>query len=298
MKRIPCLVVSGFLGCGKTTLVRRLLAAAQAEGARAGFVSNEFGALGVDRALLGGGSDMVEIAGGCVCCALNDELYQTLLRLRAGSDPDRVVIETSGVAVPSDVQLTFYQPPIRDWVSEEAVVTVVGADQLLAGAELDGVFDEQVQTADIVVLNKVDLVPPGSIRMLERAIQARNPGVPVVPAVHCDLDLRLLYSGRSTAGPLPPPAASHLHESFESVEFSVPHDLDSAGVERLVRAQGAYRVKGFVHIDGDPYVVQGVGRRLEILPVTEQIEPSVVGRLVLIRRVGVVASPRHGHFTG
>ena len=102
MRKIPALIVSGFLGSGKTTLVRRLLAAAQQEGSRVAFISNELGELGVDAALLGGGeSSFVELAGGCVCCALNDALHETLIALHARMDPDRIVVETSGVAVRS-----------------------------------------------------------------------------------------------------------------------------------------------------------------------------------------------------
>ena len=188
-RRIPCLVVSGFLGSGKTTLVRALLDQAQAEGARVAFISNELGELGVDQAMLGGGEEaFVELAGGCVCCALNDELYETLIALKEQVDPDRIVIETSGVAIPHDVQITFWQPPICEWVSEEAVVVVVNAEQLHEGRDLRGTFEEQMESADLIVLHKVDLVSGDAIPGLKEKASSFNPGTPTVSATFGQVD--------------------------------------------------------------------------------------------------------------
>ena len=285
MKRIPALVVSGFLGSGKTTLVRRLLEAAQAEGARVAFISNEFGELGVDQALLGGGREsFVELAGGCVCCALNDELYDTIIRLREEVDPDRIVIETSGVAIPHDVQITFYQPPVRDWISEEAVVTVVNAEQLALGRDLDGTFTEQVESADLVLLNKLDLVTSGQIPAMVAAIEAMNPGVPVVRG---DLDPRVVFGARRPGADPDPAHGHHDHDhDYTSRAVDVPAGLSAEAVEARLRPLGALRIKGFVLLDDGPAVVQGVGRRLEILPAEDPVDPALLGRVVVITRVG------------
>ena len=94
-RRVPALVLSGFLGSGKTTLVKRLLEDAKENGIRVALISNELGELGIDRALLGqGGETYVELEGGCVCCELSDDLLETLVDLRREVDPDRFVIET------------------------------------------------------------------------------------------------------------------------------------------------------------------------------------------------------------
>ena len=129
--RIPALVVSGFLGSGKTSLVQHLLAHAQQLGLRIAIVSNELGELGVDRALLGaGGEAYVEIEGGCVCCELSDDLIETLEVLHTEVNPDRIVIETSGVALPFDTQLNFWRKPVSAWIGDDMAIVVVNAEQV------------------------------------------------------------------------------------------------------------------------------------------------------------------------
>ena len=292
-RRIPCLVVSGFLGSGKTTLVRALLDQAQAEGARVAFVSNELGELGVDQAMLGGGEEaFVELAGGCVCCALNDELYDTLIALKEQVDPDRIVIETSGVAIPHDVQITFWQPPIRDWVSEEAVVVVVNAEQLLEGRDLRGTFEEQLESADLIVLHKVDLVPAETIPELKEKASSFNPGTPTVSATFGQVDPRLLLAERGPRAEAPHKHEhdehcdhDHHHEQFESFEVSIEPGQTAEAVEAKLRAYGSIRTKGFVKLDSGPALVQGVGRRIEITPPPSPVAAQLLGRVVVIRRV-------------
>ena len=285
---IPALVVSGFLGSGKTTLVRQLLDHAQRTGARVAFVSNELGELGVDQAMLGGGQEaFVELVGGCVCCALNDDLYDTLIMLKEKVDPDRIVIETSGVAIPHDVQITFYQPPIRDWISEEAVVVVVNAEQMLEGRDLGQTFTEQLESADLVVLHKIDLVAPEVLPELGVLIERINPGVAVVSASHGRVDPRLLLAERGPREVEPEHGEhDHHHEAFEACEIQVPPGLSAAEVERLLRAEGALRTKGFVQLDSGPHLVQGVGRRIELVPPSAPVAADRIGRVVVIRRTG------------
>ena len=291
---IPCLVVSGFLGSGKTTLVRRLLDEAQATGARVAFVSNELGELGIDQAMLGGGEEaFVELAGGCVCCALNDELYDTLIMLKEQVDPDRIVIETSGVAIPHDVQITFWQPPIREWVSEEAVVVVVNAEQLQERTDVVGTFAEQLESSDLIVLHKVDLVEPDLIDDLKAKAAAYNPGTPVVAATFGDVDPRLLLAERGPRAEEPTLCGEadcdhhhhHHHEEFESFEVSIASGQTQDAVEAALRAHGALRTKGFVVLDTGEALVQGVGRRIEFCPPPAPVSADLLGRVVVIRRV-------------
>ena len=183
-KKIPVLVISGFLGSGKTTLVSYLLKESQAKGARIAVVSNEFGALGIDRALLGqGGEAYVELEGGCVCCQLSDELVNTLQMLWERVYPDGIIVETSGVALPFDTQLQVWREPVCRWVDDDMAVVVVNAEQMFEGRDLEGTFEDQVSSADLLLLNKIDLVPQESLAALEAVLRRMAPDTPVV---HCD----------------------------------------------------------------------------------------------------------------
>lgn len=286
--KVGVLIVSGFLGSGKTTLVRRILEDAQAKGLRVGIVSNEFGELGIDQALLGGGEQrFVELAGGCVCCQLSDELVETLQAMREKVNPERIVIETSGVALPFETQLNLYRPPVNDWVGDEAVVVVVDALQLREGPETPETFENQVSGADLLVLHKVDLVEEAALPGLEAALQAMNPGCPIVRASYGRIPTELLFPTGPRAAP---PVAHdhdhdhHHHEAFYSEELAAPADLSPEDLLEWLQPRRGLRTKGFVQTTAGIRIVQGVGRRLELQePGSLNVDPALLGRVVVIR---------------
>ena len=288
--RIPALIVSGFLGSGKTTLVRHLLADAQREGVRVAVVSNEFGELGIDRELLGNPADSyVELEGGCVCCRLSDELVETLQMLRERAKPDRVIVETSGVALPYDVQLNFWRDPIADWIEDDVAVVVVNAEQLYAGRDLLETFEHQVSSADLLLLNKIDLVPEASLPALEAALRKIEPDAPILRSVQGVVEPAALFppdpervrAVRRGAGAR---AHSHAHDDFEASVLEVPAGADPDELERKLIDLGALRIKGFVETSRGLRLVQGVGARIEFGEVDARPLLKLVGRLVVIRR--------------
>jgi len=291
-RRIPAIVVSGFLGSGKTTLVRALLADSQRNGFKAAVVSNEFGELGIDQALLGKlGDGYVELKGGCVCCRLSDELVETLQMLWERVRPDRVIVETSGVALPFHVQINFWREPVSRWVDDDVAVVVVNAEQLLEGRDLDATFEQQVSSADFLLLNKIDLVPETELPRLEAMLREIEPEAPLVRSLHADVDPALLFppdpdglrARRREAGASPPP---HHHEHFESETLAVAAGVDPEELLKRLRSTGALRIKGFVDTADGLRLVQGVGARIELSEVDAAPAPSLVGRVVLIRRAG------------
>ena len=284
-ERIPALVVSGFLGSGKTTLVRHLLAEAQRSGVRVAVISNEFGELGIDQVLLGAETGgYAELAGGCVCCQLSDELVETMQMLRERVQPQRVVIETSGVALPYDTQLNFEREPVRSWIGDDAAVVVVSAEQLDAGRDLMGTFVDQVSSADLLLLNKLDLVPAERVAELERRLGEWAPGTPVLRAIHGKVDSALLFTPELDEVRRSRKAAPHRHEAFLAEERLVPAGISATELAAELLDAGALRVKGFVVTSDGLRLVQGVGPRIELSPVDEPPPADRIGRLVVIRR--------------
>src|SRR3954469_17823717 len=201
MRRIPATIVTGFLGAGKTSLVRHLLVAGA--GHRLAIIVNEFGELGIDRDLLLGcgdancrDDDIVELANGCLCCTVADDFLPTLTRLiERDEPPGHIVIETSGLALPKPLVQAFAWPEIRTRMTVDGVVTVIDAAAAAEGrfaddpeavaqqrAEdpsiahdnpLEEVFSDQLACADLVILNKTDLVEPERLAAVAQGQRGR-----------------------------------------------------------------------------------------------------------------------------
>ena len=294
-KRIPALVLSGFLGSGKTTVVQSLLADAAQRGLRIALISNELGELGIDRALMGqGGQSYVELEGGCVCCELSDDLLETLVELQREVNPDRFVIETSGVALPYDTQLNFWREPACDFIGDDMAVVVVNADQLAEGRDLEGTFEDQVQSADLLILNKIDLVPEAEWPAIEARLREIEPEAPLVRAIRGDVDLDLLFppdAGELDRRGEAPQTRPHSHEQFATSEWNPEPGITAEAIEDKLATAGLLRAKGFALTDLGPRLVQVVGRRVEISVPDGPPPEALLGRIVLIRR----AEGEHTH---
>jgi cobalamin biosynthesis protein CobW len=305
MRKIPVTVITGFLGAGKTSLVRHLLA--HAGGRRIALVINEFGELGIDReVLLGCGDaacredDVIELANGCICCTVADDFLPTLSRLLDREEPpDHIVIETSGLALPKPLVQAFNWPEVKTRVSVDGVVAVIDAAAVAEGRfaddpaalaaqraadpsldhdnPLEEVFEDQLLCADLVVLNKTDLLGAGAIESVGRDIGAAlRPGVKMVAtsqgAVPPDVLLGLAAAAEDDLASRPShhdAEPDHDHDDFESFVVTAgpvaepPRFLDRLG--SVIAAHDILRVKGFLDVPGKELrqVVQGVGTRLQ-----------------------------------
>ncbi len=288
---VPALVVSGFLGAGKTTLVKHLIADAQRQGLRLAVVSNEFGELGIDQALLQeeGGPGYVELEGGCVCCQLSSELLQTLQSLWETVHPDRVIVETSGVALPFETLMTFWRDPVSQWAGESIAVVVVNAEQVAEGRDLEGTFEQQVSSSDLLVINKIDLVQDSSLEQIDAQLQEMAPGAPMVRSIQGQVESTLVFPPNPAdvgiqRGSEKPVVVPHTHEHFSSQEIRIPKGIAPEELRQVVEGHHALRVKGIVDTSEGLRLVQAVGPRIDLLPSPVNLPDDLVGRLVVIYR--------------
>ena len=304
--RIPATVLTGFLGAGKTTTLRHLLASAH--GRRLALVINEFGELGVDRELLLGcgiadcrEEDVIELANGCICCTVADDFLPTIEKLIDRDDPpDHIVIETSGLALPKPLVKAFAWPEVRSRVTVDGVIALIDAPALAAGTFADDptaiavqragdpaldhdnplaeVFDDQLACADLVLLNKTDLLAPEAVDTLAAALRLRlRPGVKLLRARFGQVDASVILGlGAAAEDDLASrpssheaDGAAHDHDDFES--FALPlgpiaaPDALMSRLAEIVARHDILRIKGFLDVPGKAMrlALQGVGPRIE-----------------------------------
>lgn len=190
---VPILLVTGFLGAGKTTVVNHLLS--HAEGRRIAAVVNDFGAINIDAELIAGASDgVVSLANGCICCTLEGDLLRTLAALlRRDPKPEFIVIETSGIADPADIVRNLMDPVIWREAPLEAVLCVLDAATSPAALNDDALLRSQLRVADVIALNKVDLADEAHRAQLRDAVRALRPAAVIVEAQHGEVPSALLF---------------------------------------------------------------------------------------------------------
>ncbi|MCX7643671.1 MAG: cobalamin biosynthesis protein CobW [Rhodobacteraceae bacterium] len=292
LSKVPVTIVTGFLGAGKTTLIRHLMQ--NPGGRRLAVVVNEFGEAGVDGQILKSCAvpdcpeeNIVELANGCLCCTVADEFIPTVERLLAlPVRPDHIVIETSGLALPKPLLKAFDWPPIRARITVDGVIALADAEAVAAGrfapdpaavraqAAADGsidhdtplaeVFEDQIACADLVLLTKPDLAGPEGVAAARAAILAEAPRpVPILEVAEGAVDPRVILGLAAAAeddlAARPSHhdgAEDHEHDDFATMTVDLPEVEDPSAlaeaVAAMARDQGILRAKGFVAVRGKP----------------------------------------------
>ena len=329
LARVPCTIVTGFLGAGKTTLIRHVLA--NARGRRLALIVNEFGDVGVDGEILKGcgneacpEENIVELANGCLCCTVADEFVPALDVILSRDAVDHIVIETSGLALPKPLVQAFHWPAIKSRVTVDGVVVVVDGAALAGGrvaADLaaltrqraadtalthddpvEEVFEDQIACADLIVLNKRDLLDDAGVAKAQAAISGALPrGVKMIAVADGKVDAALLLGlGIGTEDDIAnrrthhDAEAEHNHDDFDSFVVPVDEVADPGALAGRIGALAerfdVLRVKGFVAVAGKPLrlLLQAVGGR-----VTHHFDrpwstgEARAGRLVVIGLKGI-----------
>ena len=330
LAKIPVTIVTGFLGAGKTTLIRHVLA--HAGGRRLALVINEFGDVGVDGEILkscGVAScpeeNIIELANGCICCTVADDFIPAIEALLSRRPrPDHIIIETSGLALPKPLVKAFDWPAIRSKLTVDGVIAVVDAAAVAEGRFVDDeeklaaqktrdpslghdnpleeVYEDQLLCADLVILNKADLVSAVDLERVTAEISAAIPrAVKVAPTRQGRLDADLLLGLNAAAEDDLAARPSHHdaeeghdHDDFDSFTLDLPIVPDPgvlvAKLASIARDHDVLRMKGFAEVAGKPMrlLVQGVGARF-----SHQFDRAWgadeirAGRLVVIGEKGV-----------
>ncbi len=186
--------MTGFLGSGKTTLLKRVLSW-EADLSRTVVLVNEFGEIGIDGLMLkDAGSDVVELTSGCICCTLSADLRQSLNRIWTQFHPRRLLIETSGIADPKTLIPLLHEPAFNDKMNLKKTVTVLDADFWAARETFGPLFYHQLESADLILLNKIDLIDPEKVPCFLKEIHEHFGGCRVVPTLHCGIDPEALFA--------------------------------------------------------------------------------------------------------
>lgn len=292
LTKIPVTVITGFLGAGKTTLIRHLMQNPQ--GKRLAVLVNEFGTVGVDGDILKSCADencplenIVELANGCICCTVADDFIPTIEALMAlPQRPDHILIETSGLALPKPLLKAFDWPAIRSRITVDGVVALADAEAVAAGrfapdeaaveaqraaddsldheTPLSEVFEDQIACADIVLLSKADLAGEAGLEAARAVIEAEAPRkLPILPMTEGVIDPRVILGLNAAAEDDLAARPSHHdghddheHDDFDTVVIELPEVADpealTDAIIRLAREQDILRVKGYVAVRGKP----------------------------------------------
>lgn len=311
MNKIPVVVLSGFLGSGKTTLLLRLIEEAANRKLQTAVLMNELGLRDVDGGIVSGAGSGVaveKLLDGCICCSKKDEVAQCM-ELLLQRRPDVILIELTGVANPEEIADSLTEPAIKDRVYLKQIITLLDAEHVL---EYNSIFSSekqlvhtlrrQIETADLLVVNKTDLVKPAHLDKVRKAIAKQNAASPIWFTAHSRIELQPVFEGIEPAADMPPPPAkrpfpmlrhspspapghshaSHQHGRVRTITIPLEDTryVTSGKLEAFLSGWGTrlLRAKGYIRLteDSETYLLQYAGKRAVWQPSRYNGDPYLV----------------------
>jgi len=298
---VPVTLLTGFLGAGKTTLLNRLLNGEH--GLRVGVLVNDFGSINIDAQLVAGvEKNTISLTNGCVCCEIRDDLVESLEQLLTREDQvDYVILEASGIADPEGIMMTFLNPRYEGLLTLDSITCVVDAAGIFAHGDderLSWLKLRQIGSADMVVLNKTDLVGPEHIEVIREWIGLHMQRVRIIEATHGNVPMEiLLSSGRFESATSPSERLVEIHTepggvapTFDRWSYETAEPFSIEALRRMVQRElpeSVYRCKGIVYAADSPdtrLALQIVGRRTQIVEIEEWGERPRRSEIVAIGR--------------
>jgi len=257
-------IISGYLGAGKTTLLKKIMEKLDRKFA---IIMNEFGEISIDTQIIQGKNvKIAELAGGCVCCSLTGEFEEAIKEIIATYNPEIIIVETTGVAEP-DALVVDISNSLPD-IKLDSVITVADADALIRFPSLGQAGRVQIEMADLIILNKIDLIDESKRVEIKAKLNLLNKKAPIVEASYCDVDIDILF-GLEIEHHIKNIKKEH-KTNFQTFTISLSKPINQANFENflLKLPKSVYRLKGFVTFeeDGSVYLLNYVAGRWELEP--------------------------------
>jgi len=260
--KTPIMLITGSLGSGKTTLLKRIVDTADR---RFAVLMNEFGEIAIDSKVLRGDSiEIVELLGGCVCCSLTGEFEAAVEEIILRAHPEFIVVEATGVAEAD--ALVYEVEDSLPQVRLDSVICVVDAYSNIKFPHLGRTTLTQLQAADVVLINKIDLVTTADVKDVEAQVRRHNETAVFFKAVGCDVDTHVLFGFQMATERRPARVSYHGEAEFQSFVYTTGARLDEEKFRELVSnlPSSVYRAKGFVQLNEDTYLFNYVVGRAEL----------------------------------
>ena len=276
MQKTPVVLITGYLGSGKTTLLRKIIE--EMKGKKIAVLMNEFGSVGIDgRVLKGKAVEMVELSGGCVCCSLTGEFEAAVKEILEKIKPEYIFVETTGLAEP-DTIIGLLQDTIAD-VRIDSIVCIADADSLLRFPTLGHTGRVQIELADIILLNKIDIVPAEKLLEIEHMLRELNPKAGIIRSDHCSTSIVYLLGLYTQKEIEKHEKGEHIEDEFFSFKSAAIFNREKFENFASTLPEQIFRAKGFTVFSEGGFLFNFVAGRFELEPFSTKVTELVfIGR--------------------